>query len=101
MSLSQYASAVKLVLDGADGDDPELMRAEHSTTSAREKSQLIHSTPGFRGYNRPVIGQDVGLAGQPRHHLVVVAVGVRDSIGAITRDVTRMSAKLSKVMVFS
>jgi hypothetical protein len=45
LSLHQDACAVVVALDGADGSPSEEMPAENSSTSAREKSQLMHALP--------------------------------------------------------
>ena len=41
----QYACGVGVLLDGADGSPPEQVATEDASTSAREKSQLIHFLP--------------------------------------------------------
>jgi hypothetical protein len=42
LSLGKYARGVGLPLDGADGSPSKQVAAENASTSAREKSQLIH-----------------------------------------------------------
>jgi hypothetical protein len=43
LPLCQNLCGVGITLNGADGSPPEQFAAEYSATSAREKSQLIHS----------------------------------------------------------
>jgi hypothetical protein len=49
LSCDENACGIGVVLNGADGSPPEQFPAEYSSTSAREKSQLIHVVPSIRG----------------------------------------------------